>query len=160
MCRQCTSRETATEILQNVPKKRGAKSPLFKGYGELSHSYFTNTKHGAIGRGLSFDVTIKYLWDLFLMQDRKCALSGIPLSFSSCYACKDGNASLDRIDSTRGYIPGNVQWVHQEINYLKSNLPNDVFINYCKAIARTHQTPSFQLASSSTTRSGNTLRKL
>jgi len=48
-------------------------------------------------------------------------------------------ASLDRIDSTKGYIKGNIQFVSTMINFLKSNLGdqdviqfrNDLIKNYC-----------------------------
>jgi hypothetical protein len=44
-------------------------------------------------------------------------------------------ASLDRIDSTKGYIEGNLQWVHRDINKLKKNLPDDRFVEICRAVA-------------------------
>ena len=44
-------------------------------------------------------------------------------------------ASLDRIDSSEGYVPGNVQWVHLVVNDLKSNMPQEEFLNWCRDIA-------------------------
>lgn len=43
-------------------------------------------------------------------------------------------ASLDRIDSSLGYIEGNVQWINKEINYMKMDLPQDKFIEWCEKI--------------------------
>ena len=44
-------------------------------------------------------------------------------------------ASVDRIDSTKGYLKGNVQWVHKSINQMKSNRTDEEFIALCKAVA-------------------------
>lgn len=51
---------------------------------------------------------------------------------------KDDNrhtASLDRIDNTKGYIPGNVQWVHKSVNFCKGTLKERYFIKLCCQIA-------------------------
>lgn len=45
-------------------------------------------------------------------------------------------ASLDRIDSSLGYIEGNVQWVLREINFMKGNLDEEYFKNICIAIGK------------------------
>jgi hypothetical protein len=44
-------------------------------------------------------------------------------------------ASLDRIDSEKGYIPGNVQWVHPAVNFMKHAMAQDVFIDWCCRVA-------------------------
>lgn len=43
--------------------------------------------------------------------------------------------SLDRIDSSKGYIPGNIQWVHKDVNSLKSNFDEEESIKWCTMIA-------------------------
>lgn len=43
-------------------------------------------------------------------------------------------ASLDRIDSDKGYIEGNVQWLHKWVNLMKSDFTQDEFLNYCRLI--------------------------
>ncbi len=43
-------------------------------------------------------------------------------------------ASLDRIDSRLGYEPGNIQWVHKDVNQMKWHLSNDRFIEVCRAV--------------------------
>ena len=45
------------------------------------------------------------------------------------------NASLDRIDSTVGYIEGNVHWVLWDINRMKWNIPHEEFIKLCSLVA-------------------------
>jgi len=52
-------------------------------------------------------------------------------------------ASLDRIDSTKGYTLDNIQWVHKTLNRLKMNLDNQEFIEWCKKL-RTLGNPNFE----------------
>ncbi len=47
-----------------------------------------------------FNLTVDDLSEIYEAQDRKCALSGVPLEFHSL---KGTNASLDRKDSNIGY---------------------------------------------------------
>jgi hypothetical protein len=74
-----------------------------------------------------------YIWELFLKQDRKCALSGLPIEFGT-KGRELGTASLDRIDSTKGYTPENVQWLHKDINQMKMDLTEQKFIDLCKKV--------------------------
>lgn len=77
-------------------------------------------------------IDINYAWELFLIQEKKCALSGVPLKFSK--KGDENSASLDRIDSSQGYIQGNVQWVHKHVNFMKRNYDQNYFIEFCKKI--------------------------
>ena len=56
-------------------------------------------------------------------------MSGVPIGFD------DATASLDRIDSSRGYVPENVQWVHKVINRMKGTLSDDEFKSWCRTVA-------------------------
>jgi hypothetical protein len=100
----------------------------------MSGTQYNVIRANARRRHIIFNVSIKYLWDLFLKQNKKCALTGIPLIFETrCAAC-DGNASLDRIDSSKGYIEGNVQWTHKEVNVMKLNHDLDHFVELCRKV--------------------------
>ena len=108
-----------------------------KGYGEISGGEFGRILKNAYSRQLQFTISIEYIWDLFLKQDRKCALSGLPIHFPSRFSdTRNKTASLDRIDSSKGYIEGNVQWVHKNINVMKLDFKEDVFIDYCERIMK------------------------
>lgn len=67
-------------------------------------------------------------------QNRKCALSGFDLIFSGDF--NQITASLDRIDNSKGYEAGNIQWVHKEINMMRGPLSIDRFIELCKSVSR------------------------
>ncbi|MGW4243051.1 hypothetical protein [Nocardia sp. NPDC004722] len=44
-------------------------------------------------------------------------------------------ASLDRIDSSVGYAPNNIQWVHKSVNRMKSDFGEAEFISICQAVS-------------------------
>jgi hypothetical protein len=43
-------------------------------------------------------------------------------------------ASLDRIDSSKGYIEGNLQWLHKRINIMKGNMSEKEFLDFCESV--------------------------
>lgn len=99
--------------------------------------YFCSLVESAKKREIDFYITIDFLWELFEKQNKKCALSGLDLCFPK-YGEKPTlqTASLDRIDSNKGYIEGNVQWVHKDVNCIKWGLNQDYFIELCKLIVK------------------------
>jgi len=103
----------------------------FRGFGYIGMTYWNNIVHGATVRNLKFDITIEYINELYIKQDKKCILTGLDL-----YLCSDKRktASLDRIDSLKGYVKGNVQWVHKHINYMKQDLKEEYFIKMCELV--------------------------
>jgi hypothetical protein len=58
----------------------------------------------------------------------------IELKFNSRKRLYDGTASLDRIDSSKGYTLGNIQWVHKWVNLMKQDMTDQEFIEWCKTI--------------------------
>jgi hypothetical protein len=130
-----------------VKHASGPESRHFRGYGEISKSVWsdiTRDYSGDLGRArskrrltLRFDVTIEEAWNLFLKQNRKCALSGVEISFTFTRKRRsDRTASLDRIDSTGHYTINNVQWVHKTVNLMKQSLSSQDFIDFCCEVAK------------------------
>lgn len=119
----------------------GSAKTQWTGVGDMSGGYWYNhivrSANGDKGRRVALELSIdkEYAWDLFVQQGKKCALSGIPLKFPLKAKDKAYNVSLDRIDSSKGYIKGNVQWVHKDINMMKNKLNDEYFINMCKLVA-------------------------
>ena len=71
-------------------------------------------RRDAIERGI--DWHIGFLSMSNLMKAKKCYYTGIELT--------DSNFSVDRVDSSKGYIKGNVVACHKTFNYLKGTLEN------------------------------------
>ncbi len=125
-------------------RKRGHENYHWTGHGEISGSYWHRLKSGAKARNLLFEITKSEMWELFLIQERKCKLSGIDLRMCPSDAdtradLKLQTASLDRVDSTIGYVSSNVQWVHKDINMMKQSFSEEYFIRLCGLVVRTRQ---------------------
>jgi hypothetical protein len=112
----------------------------YQGVGDLSKSYWSRLVKEACNRGLEVSITIEYAWDLFQQQNGICALTGRKIHLNRSYSKSIGKnvqtASLDRIDSDKGYISGNVQWVTLKVNRMKLNLPEDEFFALCHDVVK------------------------
>jgi hypothetical protein len=78
---------------------------------------------------------MEYLWELYEKQCGKCAITGIPIEFEKDKPNAPHEASLDRIDSSMGYVIGNVQWVHRDVNFMKSDFTMEYFLSLCKLVS-------------------------
>jgi hypothetical protein len=106
-------------------------------------TFFKKIQSNAIKRGLNFDLDIDYLWDLFLQQNKKCALTGVDINIVNAtisYNYHLNTASLDRIDSSRGYEKDNIRWVHKAINQIKSDINDNDLIYLCHLISKNNPT--------------------
>lgn len=118
---------------------KSGSSERHLGNNEIIGKYLSNCKHRAKKKGMSFDLTPEYLEYLFKKQQRCCALTKIPLQLRINSSNFEFTASLDRIDSSKGYVEGNVQWVHKWINKMKLNLPQEKFFELCRAVISNNQ---------------------
>ena len=100
----------------------------------MSGKHWSGIKNSAGKRKHEFNITIEYAYNLFIQQDKKCALTGELMKLDD--KISKHTASLDRINSKIGYVEGNVQWVLREVNLMKNVLPEDKFISLCKKIAK------------------------
>lgn len=108
------------------------KEKCWKGYGDISGGYFNSIKKNAQKRKLEFELDIEFLWDLYLKQDRKCALTGDYIFFNRKGIHQ--SASIDRIDSSKGYLKNNVRFVHKTINTMKWDMSDEEFLKFCTLI--------------------------
>jgi hypothetical protein len=115
LCKKCSNRNPSNN--QHIG---WYKNVLRKSF---AHKY----KTGAEMRGIEWDISFDYLADLLIDQDFRCALTGELLDAMEL----NNNCSLDRIDNSKGYIKGNVQWVLTEVNMMKQHYCQDDFIRIC-----------------------------
>lgn len=99
----------------------------WKGYCGVSGGRIAEIRLRAKKKNIPFDLTAKFLWDLFEKQNRKCAITGIEIDL-------DSNGSLDRIDSTRGYTEDNVWWTDTSINKMKLDFKLSDFLDMCEQV--------------------------
>lgn len=75
-----------------------------------------------------FDLTNEYLYSLWEKQNGLCVLTSRPLLLEATHY---ESGSLDRIDSTIGYVEGNVRFVSSIINRMKQELSDQDFRKFC-----------------------------
>lgn len=109
-----------------------------KGTDHISLTHFNKIIRSAKDRNIHFDLTIEDITELLVQQNFKCALSGVEI-YAGYNSDKTQTASLDRIDSSKGYVIGNVQWLHKDVNVAKMALSQDDFIQMCTAVASVAQ---------------------
>lgn len=122
-------------------KCTGCKGKGLRGAHHPINPVFSHIRGNAKKRKIPFEIDKYYAHEIFLTQKGRCALTGLLLKiershdetyYSSC------TASLDRIDSSLGYIVGNVQWVYKPLNNMKWKLTQSEFIRLCKLVAATN----------------------
>ena len=137
---ELTNPNKCFECQQCAAQKRGDKVTLSNGrVGELTLTRYTKLKNSAKHRKIQFEVSMEFLWTLFLSQNRVCAITGD-------YIKSIKEASLDRIDSTRGYSEDNVQWVTYRANISKHTMSMSELYKFCKKVLNhANQQPSISL---------------
>jgi len=98
---------------------------------------WTSIKWNAKGKDREVSVTWEECKELLEKQNYKCALTGVDiyLGHSRDDIRAKRTASLDRIDSNKGYVKDNLQWVYRDINFLKSDFTMEEFIHYCTLVS-------------------------
>lgn len=84
-------------------------------------SMLWKARDNAIKRKKEFDLDLEYLKKLWDEQNGLCSYTKIPMILSKKKKCGINSASLDRIDSSKRYIKGNVEIVCLFINLGKNN---------------------------------------
>jgi hypothetical protein len=129
VCKSCRTSRANKSLKRN---NKWANNPAWKGYKEIPGNWFTKYFLRS-NRKRTGDITIQDVWDLYEKQNRKCALSGISISFNKT---ESGiSASLDRIDSSKEYTKDNIQLVHKDVNTMKNKFNQTDFIKFCILIA-------------------------
>ena len=125
VCPSCRTSEN-----NKSPKRDNKKenNPAWRGYGEVPGKVISKLKRDAEKRNIPFDLNIHEINFQYINQDRVCAFTGVPLKFGV-------DASIDRINSQDGYNFDNIQIVHKDLNMMKKDMPNDVFVAWCKLVA-------------------------
>ena len=131
----------AKKQFSDIEQRRMRFNSNWKGFGELSGDHWRRIYHGALSRNLEFTITIEDVWNKYLQQNGKCAISNVEIvlrgqniGMSSNEVYKKTTASLDRIDSSLGYTIDNIQWIHKDLNQMKSDRSMDTFLYWIKII--------------------------
>jgi hypothetical protein len=122
-CKECKGSQMSAS--NSIHWKGGQYVPAF---------FVTKIKNACVRRSrtINFDLSLDYLDDLWLSQQGRCAYTNEKLWFGRSKV--SGSASLDRIDPALGYVEGNVQFVHKDVNIMKWDLSDDRFLEICEKI--------------------------
>lgn len=107
------------------------------------------------GKVSEADLDLHYLKELWDSQEGKCAYTNIILNLNQWKGMGQRDyasdprflASLDRIDSSKGYVKGNVQFISASLNYGKGTLTDAQFREFIEMIRQVPVTGEHRLPS-------------
>lgn len=105
--------------------------------GNVSGAYWKSVLSNARIRNIDVSVTQQDISEIYDKQKGKCALTGIPIRLSPFSKDRSSNdASLDRIDNSKGYSKENLRWIHKDVNLMKNHFSDDRFKEVCKLVTK------------------------
>ncbi len=134
---------TKYEFNRAAKKKSNCRTCAYKDavgkkkYQDIPKGWFDAKRRRALERDKEWDITIEYLWKVYLRQGKVCALSGLPLDFDA--DSDNGTVSIDRIKNDKGYVKRNIQLIHKDLNFMKYVYDQKYFIKMCKLVAEKHK---------------------
>lgn len=111
------------------------RKPLM--YKEIPFAYISKLKKQALARGFEFTITIQDVWEIYTKQNKCCFFTKQPIAFydeKSSAGVRTSSASVDRIDSDKGYTKENCCIVMKQINFMKQDFSVEQFVKYCKLV--------------------------
>lgn len=136
-CKECR-KIYRREYFQKNRRKIIEQSRVYQQSGGTPRSFVTRCLNSArqktLRKGRLFTVTPEHILALREKQNNKCAYLGTEMIWRP----KSGiyKMSIDRIDSSKGYIPSNCQLVCDGINRLKSDATDKDFVYLLKFLTR------------------------
>lgn len=122
----------------NIDKPRGNINNFGgKFYAKDKFSPFRYYLRKARTRKHECDLTLPYLKELWENQKDKCAYSGLEIKIHGKHTSIFDQASLDRIDSSKGYVEGNIQFIVLSLNLAKNSSSDKAFRKFLGAIRQT-----------------------
>lgn len=124
-CKECTKSAVARNNISYVPlHERDLISRL------------KNLCTKARGRSKEFSINTSDLLDVLIKQNGQCAYTKLPLLAT---ANQFNTISLDRVDSSKGYVVGNVQLVCTAINKMKQEYTEEMFFLFCLLVTQNNK---------------------
>jgi hypothetical protein len=99
-------------------------------------SRFKNLCTKAKKRTKDFSIISSDLSDLWEKQNGRCAYTKLPLLAT---ANQFNTVSLDRVDSSKGYVVGNIQLVCAAINKMKQEYTEEMFLLFCLLVTQNNK---------------------
>ena len=129
--RNRTNPNTCNENLRKAHEANRKNNYLYQKSRRGNFTYYLNKARNRL-RDVQNDLDENYLESIWT---GRCSLSNIPITLiTQKHRKKLTNASLDRIDSDKGYIKGNVQFVALGINFAKNNFSDEDLLAFIREI--------------------------
>lgn len=150
--RQKYNREHPEECRERIAKyvhlawgKGGRRADEFSDFKYLIRTA-NRLKKFSIRKRLDFNLDTDYLKDLWETQKGICPYTGIKMELCRPISKNrirrrvriPNSASLDRIDSAKGYIKGNVEFVCYSVNLAKNDFTREEMLNFFNSIRSIH----------------------
>lgn len=131
-CIYCKERKPLSEFASDRSRKDGKSNcckECRKQYDAQPKKRYNNYREGARRRNLEFEITKKEFMEFWNKE---------------CVYCGDliGGIGIDRIDSSKGYIKGNVVPCCGVCNRFKWGMGKDEFIQHCKKVSEHNSGPT------------------
>lgn len=114
----------------NDQQRKRETKPVF-----LSQLFY-NAKTRSEKKNIEFDLTKEFLEELLDFSEMKCSVTGLEMNLE-CHSRKKANpfkCSIDRIDSSKGYLQDNVRFVCWAVNQMKADRTDEEFKFWVESI--------------------------
>ena len=103
----------------------------YKDVSKFLSSKLWQAKQRADEKGMGYDIDHAFIMQLLRQSGCRCLYCGKPFVFESNH---DMNFSIDRIDSSKGYLRDNVQVIATWVNRAKNDIDEKVFFGYIENV--------------------------
>lgn len=117
-CNDCRNKKTKNGIAGDLERYLRLKFGIIK------------RRHNDHGLKPEFDLSLEYIIELYKFQEGYCLLSSKELAYGSGKGKLPNSICIDRLDNSIGYIRGNIAFICNKLNTIKSDLSLDEIKEY------------------------------
>lgn len=151
ICKECAKIQSSAYYLKNANKLKVKASVYRKTYTPRFNREIDSRLRALRTKAKQrikkeFNIQESDLLDAWGKQKGLCAYTKLPLTAK---ANQFNTVSLDRTDSSKGYIVGNIQLVCAAVNKMKQEYTEEVFLLFCHLVSQNNElsdTPESLLA--------------
>lgn len=133
LCKKCACRSRLDYLANNpIAKARNQTNAVKWQNANILRQRFLGCRIRAKKRGLEFNITLDYLEELLIEQQCKCFYTGLDMLLHIDKG--EHSVSIDRYDSSQGYVKGNIVLCVTWANLMKNNHSYENFINFARII--------------------------
>lgn len=132
-CKECSRTYRRERYARNKRVMRLQQKEMYSGPEGRLRYLINRSRSRAKEEGIEHTITVE---DLHMPE--VCPYLKIPFTLEWGKGQLRTNASIDRIDPSKGYIPGNVQIISRAANTMKSDASEEELVQFAKSVLRLH----------------------